>query len=81
MPSYDLRRKNDRDTLRAERTAELAATQDGTWPRDLNDAMRWSPRHGSDPRREAARFCAHDLAWLDDLEARLAAGTAPDGYV
>lgn len=91
MASYNLLKAADRKRRRAEVVAELAATQDGTWPRDSNDVMRYvhlpqgSPYSSSDTlqkqREYVAKLCRQELEYLDDLERRIRAGD-PDveGY-
>ena len=91
MPSYNLQNAASRAQYRAGYEAELAAAQDGTWPRDLNDQMRWQnlPKMPYDPpevvqaahRAYVARICKQELDYLDDLERRIRAGS-PDlaGY-
>jgi hypothetical protein len=83
MASYNLIKAPDRARQRADYNAELAACMDGTWPRDTSDAMRWLnyPRNQFDSNAEAlrkqreyaAKMCRSGLAYLDDLERRLAA--------
>ena len=87
MACYNLMLKQDRDKLRQERTAELRAVQDGTWPRSIDDSMRWlnaptdglaRPEVNRRLRAEyAARMCQADLNYLKDLEKRIASGEYP----
>jgi len=65
MTSYNLTKSVDREALRADRQSELDAIEAGTWPRDLNDLMRWSPPHTVEPPVWAARMCKLDLSYLD----------------
>lgn len=84
MPSYNLMKAEDRARLRADRQAEMEAVHAGRWPRDLNDYLRWIhlPQiphlSAADSRavQEAyvARLCAEEIAYLDDLEQRIADG-------
>jgi hypothetical protein len=66
----------------AARTAELAACEDGSWPRNTNDALRWQnlPRMPYDPHavvRKAhqeyvASLCRQEIEWLSEqLERKL----------
>ena len=71
----DYGKQEDRDQIRAERTAEIAAVDACEWPRCINDSMRWvrgTPEW-------AKKMCLADVAYIDDLEARLAAGEKPWG--
>lgn len=75
MSSYNLTKPEDRTRFRQDHAAELAAVEAGTWPRDINDAFRWI--HGSPPEHTAqyaARMCRSAIEYIDDLEARIAAG-------
>lgn len=47
MTVYNLRTKEGRAKLRADRQAELDAIHAGKWPRDTADIVRWTPHHGS----------------------------------
>lgn len=73
MSSYNLLKAADRERLRQDRQAELDAVENGTWPRDLNDLMRWSPPRRRDgthtvaPAIWAARMCKLDLAYVERL--------------
>ena len=63
----------DRNELREKRATELRATQDGTWPRDFDDYMRWkvgTPEY-------AARMCRAELEYLDGVEVRINNGELP----
>lgn len=71
------------ETDLAARRAELAACENGSWPRDTNDAMRWQnlPRMPYDPpavvrkahQEYVARLCRQEIEWL---ERRLSKGEA-----
>lgn len=80
MPSYNLCKIKDRKQYRADHEAILKATQDGSWPRDINDEMRWSAPtysiHGRywTEKEWAARMCEGCIAYVDGVEKRLAAG-------
>jgi hypothetical protein len=72
MASYNLTRAADRQRYRQDHISELEAIQAGTWPRDVNDALRWTRM---DPEH-AARMCRMAVDYVDDLEARIASGDA-----
>ena len=74
----------DRAEMRAARQAELDACLDGSWPRDINDQMRWlraptSPFLSARANRRieqehAARICQSEIDYLDGINQRIAAG-------
>jgi hypothetical protein len=68
MPAYNLAKPDGREALRADRQSELDAIENGSWPRDLNDHMRWSPPRNVAPADWAARMCKADLAYLSAKE-------------
>lgn len=78
MASYNLMKAEDRARFRADRKAELDAITEGRWPRDTNDAMRWTPPTWSDvsPAEYAAKQCRADIAYIDGLNLRLAVNRA-----
>lgn len=81
MSSYNLQKPGDRERFRQDHADELAAVEDGSWPRDINDAFRWI--HGSSPEHTAqyaARMCQSAIDYIDDLEIRIEAGEAPLGF-
>jgi len=78
MAFYNLQKKLDRDRLRQERTAELNAVKNGTWPRNPNDQLRWSTPRSFPKDKWAQEMCIADLDYLDDLERRIATGNDPD---
>jgi hypothetical protein len=89
MASYNLQKPSDRARYRADFQAELDAALDGTWPRDLNDQMRWAnlptDRYSQEEtllkqREYVARLCRAEIAYIDDLTQRVASGVAPTGY-
>ena len=66
----NLMRKRYRKALREDYESDLQAVQDGLWPRDLHDRMKYS-----DPSpRFATRMCLAGIAYLDDVERRLQEG-------
>ena len=66
MAFYDLRKAEDRERMRQERQAELTAINEGRWPRDINDSMRWNPGYGytHKPEKWAAKMCKADIEYL-----------------
>jgi len=64
MASYNLLRPEGRESLRADRQAELDAIERGAWPRDINDAFRWNPPRHVAPSEWAARMCRLELDYL-----------------
>ncbi len=72
MPSYDLTKAADRARFRQDHADELAAIEQGKWPRDTADAVRWVT---TDPE-VVARACRDAVRYIDDLERRIAAGEA-----
>jgi hypothetical protein len=71
VSSYNLTKPADRARYRKDHADELAATANGAWPRDINDALRWI--HGSSPKY-AAHMCLSAIEYIDDLEVRIEAG-------
>ncbi len=81
MASYDLMKKSSREQMRCDREAELAALDTGTWPRNLDDSMRWSatrswPNSGAH-KDYARRMVKAELDYLGDLQRRLEEGKDP----
>lgn len=70
MSSYNLEKVADRDRIRKERAEELLAVQEGRWPRDIDDLLRWSRRDAL----YAGHMCKIEIAYIDDLEKRIARG-------
>ena len=72
MASYNLMKRADRARLRADRQGELDAIKAGTWPRNLDDAMRWGLGRGDAGH---ARKCIEvELEYLDGVGARIESG-------
>lgn len=55
--------------MRKDHADELQAIEDGTWPRDINDYMRWVGG-----RAVVARVCRQVIDYLDELEVRIERG-------
>lgn len=75
MSSYNLMKITGRDALRKDRQSELDALAAGTWPRDLNDMMRWCPPVGGkySEKQWAEKMCKADIDYLDGVAKRLTA--------
>lgn len=81
MASYNLMKYESRVQYRLDAEAELAAVKDGTWPRDLNDEMRWIKGNEREtPAEYAGRMCQESIDYIVDLENRIARGAGPDGF-
>lgn len=84
MAFYDLREPRYRAQFKANHEAEKAAAENGTWPRDINDQMRWInlPRMPYDPapvvlkahREYVVRMCQSAIDYINDLERRILSG-------
>jgi len=76
MASYNLTKPEDREQYRKDHADELAACKDGSWPRDINDDMRWIHANGNLKQRQAyaARMCQSAIDYIDGLEKRIAEG-------
>ena len=80
MAGYNLMKAEDRQRMREAREKELRAIEDGSWPRDINDVMRWTAATSpylpvEEARRiqeeHAAEMCRADLLYLAGLGKRL----------
>ena len=78
MAFYNLMRREDRDRLRADRVAEIAAIDSGEWPRSVDDSLRWgSSRYfvdGAERAEYARAMCVAEVEYLDALQKRVEAG-------
>ena len=84
MSGWNLMKAADRARARQEFEAELKSCQSGTWPRNLNDRMRWGnlpqcpydlPEVARQKQQEyVTRMCLSGLVSLADLERRIAEG-------
>ena len=79
MSAYNLQLPDHRAQLRADRQAELDAIREGRWPRDINDALRWSPPNvwivngqirAVTSSEWAAHMCQIDIRYCDTYEMR-----------
>lgn len=66
-PTPVARKYFEQDKVKA--LAELAACQNGSWPRNLNDELRYSPPAKADTpakvRRYVAKLASKEIAWLE----------------
>ena len=69
MGSYNLGKPEDRVRMRKDHADELAAIKNGSWPRDINDYMRYVGG-----RKMAAKVCRSVIEYLDNLEVRINRG-------
>jgi hypothetical protein len=67
MASYNLMTQAGRDDLRRDRQGELDAARAGSWPRGLNDLMRWNPPRDVSAPEWAARMCEAELQSLQEM--------------
>lgn len=78
MASYNRTKRADRDREIADRQAEIDAIKAGTWPRDINDRMRWGACRvfvDEHHRREyVVDMCQYDIDYLRDVQKRIEAG-------
>ena len=78
MAIYNFAKAADRARCRAARQAEIAAIDAGTWPRDIDDAMRWGATKCFPSVAARAAFaremCASEVAYVDGVDARIRAG-------
>lgn len=81
MASYNRMKVADRKREIDDRKAEIAAIDAGTWPRDLDDDMRWGIcHHFRDAAEHAAyarRMCLDVVDYLEAIPARIKAGELP----
>jgi len=64
----NLQKKEDREKLRQACIEEIAAVRNGTWPRDINDYMRYV----SSSPEQALKVSEAHLQYLEELDVRLA---------
>lgn len=81
MACYNRTKAASRKQEIEDRKAEIAAIDAGTWPRDLDDAMRWGANktfHDAAEKAEYARTgCWAEVVYLEDIPARIEAGELP----
>ncbi len=81
MACYNRMKAKSRKQEIADRKAEIAAVEDGTWPRDIDDEMRWGSTKTFHDMAEKARYakdmCNGVLVYMEDLQDRLNAGGDP----
>lgn len=78
MASYNMTKAADRARCRADRQAEIDAVRAGTWPRDINDSMRWGAMKVFIDAKEHAEYarkmCQAEIDYIDGVDARIKAG-------
>lgn len=67
---YNRMKAADRKENQKDLRAELKAIEDGTWPRDLNDQLRY----GRPDATYVKKLVEIELAYLEDLENRIIQG-------
>ena len=79
MPSYDLSKSPDRQRMLKDRREELAAVDDGSWPRNINDRFHWV----TTDIKKIRRCLLYDIEYLEARETITAcqdcAWTGPAG--
>ena len=84
MAVYNITKYADRERLRQDRQAELDACLDESWPRNLNDFMRWSRLPGNQflsaaedlrmQREHVADCCRQEIQYLRNISPRIVSG-------
>ena len=74
MSGYNLMKPADRARYKADHQAELEAVQQGKWPRDLADSLRWVHYPTGQQAEYAGKMCRAGINYIEDLERRIAAG-------
>lgn len=81
MASYNRMKAADRAREMADRMAEVEAIDNGTWPRSLDDDMRWGPNQRfhdvTEKATYARKLCMADVTYLEAIPARVVAGELP----
>lgn len=87
MASYNLMKRADRERKLADCKAEVTAIEAGTWPRNLDDQYRWAdartcPHNPPGVNHKiqadyAKQMCMAEIAYLEGVPARVAAGELP----
>ena len=84
MSAYNRMKPADRAREVLSLQAELAAIDNGTWPRDLNDDFRWgSQRYFHDKAEKAAYvrgILTSEIAYLENIPARIRSGELSGGW-
>lgn len=81
MACYNRMKAESRKQEITDRKAEIAAVNNGLWPRDLDDEMRWGSTKTFHDMAEKAQY-AKDMCWsvvfyLGDVQKRLESGELP----
>lgn len=81
MACYNRTKAADRQREITDRKAEITAIDAGTWPRDLDDDMRWGATKTFHDAAEKAAYaralCVDEVAYLQGIPARVQAGELP----
>lgn len=81
MAVYNRMKAADRAREIEDRKAEIVAIDNHTWPRDINDDMRWGAnRTFYDVPQKAAwvrALCESEVAYLEGVPSRIEAGELP----
>lgn len=84
MPTYNRMKAESRRQEIADLKAELAAIDNGTWPRDLNDDFRWGSQWYFYDLPEKAAYVkgiiTNEVAYLENIPARIVSGELTDGW-
>tara|TARA_R110000868_G_C10890698_1_gene763575 strand:+ start:728 stop:988 length:261 start_codon:yes stop_codon:yes gene_type:complete len=84
MSVYNRTKADSRKQERADRTAEIAAIDSGSWPRDIDDRHRWGVGQtfysNADHAAYARQQCVSVIDYLDGIPARIASGELGNGW-
>lgn len=84
MASYNRMKAESRRLEIADLKAELAAIENGTWPRDLNDDFRWGSQRTFHDKAEKAAYVesiiTSEIAYLENIPARIESGELSGGW-
>ena len=75
---YNRTKSASRQQELADRKDEIAAIDNGTWPRDMDDEYRWGALRSFHDMAEKAAYarslCTLDVEYLEGIPARIATG-------
>lgn len=78
MACYNRMKAESRKQEIADRKAEIAAIDNGTWPRNIDDDMRWGPNKTFRDMAEKAQYvrtlCVDEVAYLNGIPPRIVSG-------
>lgn len=76
--AYNRMKSASRQQEIEDRQAEMAAVDNGTWPRDLDDDMRWGVNKSFNDMAERAawarKMCDLDVQYLRGIPPRIVSG-------